>query len=529
MVVLEQQAYTILPLDRIVSRLPVRRLSASGLARIQESMKRSGFLDNYPLIVTPLENDTYQLIDGNHRYESAKKLGLLSAPCVIKAELIEQERYKLALQSNNAAETVVTSTMVTNAEFVWARAEEEYTQQEIADMLGWSLSKVKNYSALSAICDEAWEIIVTSFENKRDHSADEDVTSKVTSVTFTETLLRDILDLTPEQQLELVRELATNKQFSKEKFKTLAENYQARNEMYEYAQQQLGDLGETYLTQLKEDVYSGAYDAEWKKKKDHPKLDKLIEAIHDEWERKNSIHLIHGDFYEEVKKIGNGCTDLILTDPPYNIARERVFELTNSGRSNISQDFGDWDKIEHQTFIESLQESAHEWERILKPNGAGYVFISDRYISHLREALLFAGLQLMSTITWHKTNPGTSVYKTNFKSSTEFILYFVKGDGEHTFNWQGENEMHNFIESPICSGNERRVDAKGKTLHPTQKPESVIQHLMDISSNKGDTVFDGFAGTGTTGKVAKDTGRKFIGIEQDKTFFEDMKRRLTDE
>jgi DNA modification methylase len=49
---------------------------------------------------------------------------------------------------------------------------------------------------------------------------------------------------------------------------------------------------------------------------------------------------------------------------------------------------------------------------------------------------------------------------------------------------------------------------------------------MEISSNRGDTVFDGFAGVFTTARVAKSLGRKFIGIEQDKTFFDAAVRRL---
>lgn len=88
--------------------------------------------------------------------------------------------------------------------------------------------------------------------------------------------------------------------------------------------------------------------------------------------------------------------------------------------------------------------------------------------------------------------------------------------------------MHNFIEAPVCGGKERLVDSKGRTLHPTQKPEAIIRHLLDISSNRGDVVFDGFAGVGTTGKVAKDRGRKFIGIEQEKPYFEAMQRRLAE-
>ncbi len=82
--------------------------------------------------------------------------------------------------------------------------------------------------------------------------------------------------------------------------------------------------------------------------------------------------------------------------------------------------------------------------------------------------------------------------------------------------------MHNHIVAPVCGGKERLVDAKGKILHPTQKPEQVLRHLMEISSNPGDTVFDGFAGVGSSCAVAKQLGRKCIGIEQNHIYFEAM-------
>ena len=534
----EPTTLQMIPLTRITERLPIRRLSPSGVARLKASIDRYGFLENYPLTVLLLDDGNVRLIDGNHRLEAALSLGLARVPSVVKTDLTEAECFALALRCNSATEAFAPWTLVTYAEFVWARLAEQderdksrYTQLDVAQMLGWSDSSVSNYAQLDTIDKQAWATISTTFEEGAEWMktlvVEEDSTTveKRPTSRFTERLLRCAIGLLPEQQIELVRELATNKQFTKGKFKMQAENYQTRNEMYKHASKQLGDLGEPYTTKLHEEVYSGAYDADWKTP-EHPKLEKLLTALREEWERKNSIHLICGDFYEEVGKLGNGCIDLILTDPPYNIARENEFEL--EGHSNISQDFGEWDKHNESEFIASFDLWAQHWARILREQGSGYVFTSDRYLSHLRAALEAAGLHVKATIVWHKTNPGTQVVKTNFKSSVEYVLFFTKGQGGHTFNWQGENEMHNFIETPVCAGKERLVNAKGEGLHPTQKPEQVLRHFLEISSNRGDTVFDGFAGVGSTGKVAKDLGRKFIGIEQDQAYFDAMLRRLTD-
>lgn len=515
----------LLSLKSITKRLAVRRLSPTGIARLKESIQKRGFLESFPLLVTPLEDGTYQLIAGNHRYEAAQALSLAAAPCLLTPPLTVQEQLILAWQSNYATETLVPSTLVTYAEFIWARLESGETQQAIAEVLGWSREKVKDYAALHKICPPAWEYIGATFEKTASFSEEGVAPTIGATAPFTERLLREILLLTPAQQMELVTELATNEHFGKGKFKVMAEKYRGRNEMLAYALQHLGDVGEELQRTLTEELTTGAYDADWKTP-EHPRLHKLLAALRDEWERKHSIHLLQGDFAEESPKLGDGCIDLILTDPPYNIAREYTFELT--GRSTISQDFGPWDKHNEQEFVALFTHWAREWARLLREQGSGYVFTSDRTLSHLRAALEKAGLHVKATIVWHKTNPGPQIVKTNFRSSIEYLLFFTKGEGGHTFHWQGEQEMHNFIESPVCSGKERLVDAKGNTLHPTQKPEHILQHFLEISSNRGDMVLDCFAGVGSTGAVAKRLGRKFIGIEQDPIYFAAMQRRLAE-
>ena len=62
--------------------------------------------------------------------------------------------------------------------------------------------------------------------------------------------------------------------------------------------------------------------------------------------------------------------------------------------------------------------------------------------------------------------------------------------------------------------------------HPTQKPEALMQRIILASSNAGDTVLDPFAGTFTTCAVAKNNGRKTIGIELNEKYFKIGLRRL---
>ncbi len=239
-----------------------------------------------------------------------------------------------------------------------------------------------------------------------------------------------------------------------------------------------------------------------------------------------NVHIHHADFYEQVKEVEDESIDLIITDPPYNISDENVVVL--NGHKNRNRDFGEWDNLEHEQFIELFHAWGAEWFRILKEHGSGYVFCSDRYLSHLRYALEVAGLHIKATIVWHKKNPAPTPVHTNFASSVEYILFFTKGKGNHTFHWPKDSELHNFIELPICAGKERIKGENNDALHPTQKPEALIKHLMQISSNPDDMVFDGFAGVGTTGKVAIEMNCGFIGIEQEEKYFLAMEKRLAE-
>ena len=369
-----------------------------------------------------------------------------------------------------------------------------------------------------------------------DHDND-DVAFPVMGVAsiFTEFLLRDIIQLTPAQQLELVSGLADGT-LTKGKFKQQAENYQTRNDILAYCCALLGNVKPKYAAIYEQAVSTGSYDKEWRSVKQPtaaslPKLTALLESIRKQIRQEEQIQLIHGDFYAEIQRLGQESIDLVLTDPPFNVATERQFtfkdEQGKMKRAEVDQDFGEWDKFDPSEFIALFDTWASEFWRVMKPNSSGYVFCGYAYYSHLKEAFERVGFKVHTPLFWKKTNPVMQVIQRTFCNAGEQAMFFTKGT-DYTFHWQGQNEMHNIIEFPICAGNERIKNAKGNTAHPTQKPESLIRHLMEISSNPGDMVFDGFMGVGTTPAVAKKIGRACIGIEQSEEFFTYAEHRIAD-
>lgn len=69
-------------------------------------------------------------------------------------------------------------------------------------------------------------------------------------------------------------------------------------------------------------------------------------------------------------------------------------------------------------------------------------------------------------------------------------------------------------------------NAKEKVAHPTQKPIKLMERIINIFTNEGDTVLDFCMGSGSTGVACKNLNRNFIGIEKDKNYFDITKIRL---
>lgn len=229
--------------------------------------------------------------------------------------------------------------------------------------------------------------------------------------------------------------------------------------------------------------------------------------------------LINNDCFLSLKDIPSHSIDLILTDPPYNIAKYSTGNIQFDWRSDINNDLAEWDLEELHP--ESL---VKEFKRILKPNGNIFIFCSYNMIGEYHKVFdpQFDTFQFM---VWHKTNPVPNFRKSSFLNSCELIIAcWNKG---HTWNFTTQKDMHNFIESGICMGSERIKGPDGRNLHPTQKPVSILKKIIKIASNKNDIVLDCFNGVASTGDAALSLDRRYIGIEIDKTYFKASAKRLS--
>lgn len=73
------------------------------------------------------------------------------------------------------------------------------------------------------------------------------------------------------------------------------------------------------------------------------------------------------------------------------------------------------------------------------------------------------------------------------------------------------------------------TDSKDERYHPTQKPSELVQNLIEMFSEEGDTILDPFIGSGTTAIAAIRSGRHFIGFELDPDFCQVAEKRIEHE
>jgi len=217
------------------------------------------------------------------------------------------------------------------------------------------------------------------------------------------------------------------------------------------------------------------------------------------------IDLRLGDCLEVMRTIPDKSINLVLTDPPYNIARKNNF--ATMGRAGI--DFGEWDKgFDLFSYIDQVS-------RILKKDGSFVVFNDWRNLGAIAEYAEKQGFDTKDMIRLEKSNPMPRNRDRRYITDYECAIWFVKKGAKWTFNRQDSKYQRPKFVASIESG-----------LHPTQKNLSLMENLVKIHSNQGDMVIDPFMGSGTTGLACKNLNRKFIGIEKDANYFEIAKSRI---
>lgn len=257
------------------------------------------------------------------------------------------------------------------------------------------------------------------------------------------------------------------------------------------------------------------------------------------------VNLIYtGDCIKiQNQKIKPLSIDLIYADPPYNLSGKNLNLKNNKTGGAFYKMNEKWDTWSSEEYSEFTHKWLSESWKVLKPGGSLYISCTMHNIGEIIFLAKKTGFKLNNIITWYKTNAMPNITKRTFTHSTEYVCWFVKGSGwkfnykklkqinPHTTKEGNSKQMRDFldfVEIPILQGRERLKNKNGRSLHPTQKPEKLLEIIIEASSDKGDIVLDPFFGTGTTGVVAKKLGRCWIGIETDKKYVKLAEKRINE-
>lgn len=236
--------------------------------------------------------------------------------------------------------------------------------------------------------------------------------------------------------------------------------------------------------------------------------------------------LVNGNCLDVLPQIGDQSVNLIYTDPPYK-------ETGNK-----------WDN----KLVDTTELFKH-YERIIKEDGCIAVHCTMKYANELINA---AKHLYKYDWIWEKDN-GTNVPNVNQQPFRvhEYILIFGKGrvthgkrtpmkyfpqktkgdpytqkSGRISENWKGG--LSNIVTENTGDRHPKTIQkhTRERGYHPTQKPVSLADLIINSYTEEGDVVLDTFMGSGSSGVSAKKNYRNYIGIEINKEYYDIAKRRI---
>ncbi|MCS6894706.1 MAG: site-specific DNA-methyltransferase [Bacteroidia bacterium] len=237
--------------------------------------------------------------------------------------------------------------------------------------------------------------------------------------------------------------------------------------------------------------------------------------------------VLQGDILECLSQIPSESVDLAFADPPYNLHKPYDSYEDDKG----VEEYLRWCKAWLKEYI-----------RVLKPTGSLFLLNLPRWAMH-HATFLNRYLHLQNWIVWESlAEPRGKVMPAHYA-----LLFYTKSPSG--FTWHYENlkmiDARSYCLRPSCvkSRKFRGEDAKepltdiwwdihrirhkrDRDHHPCQLPENLLRRIIELTTQPGDVVLDGMAGTGTTAIVAAQLGRRYVAIDIDPEYVSITREKL---
>lgn len=263
-----------------------------------------------------------------------------------------------------------------------------------------------------------------------------------------------------------------------------------------------------------------------------------------------------GDNLAVLRTLPDASIQLIYIDPPFNTGREQQRSKVTTKRNNAGDRIGfKGERYEtvKSTVLSYDDQFANYWEfleprleeafRVLNQTGTIYLHLDYREAHYAKVLLdaLFGPECFLNEIIWAYDYGGKS--KSRWPAKHDTILVYVKDPKQYYFDSEAVDREPYMAPGLVTPEKVEKgklptdvwwhtivsPTGKEKTGYPTQKPIGILRRIIQASSKEGDTVLDFFAGSGTTGFVANEVGRKFILVDQNPESIEVIKNRLPKE
>lgn len=239
-----------------------------------------------------------------------------------------------------------------------------------------------------------------------------------------------------------------------------------------------------------------------------------------------------GDCLDMLRQLPPASVHAIFADPPYNLQLKGDLVRPEGGLVDGVDDA--WDRFDGFPAYDSFTRAwLTECRRVLRKDGAIWVIGAYHNVFRLGTALQDLGYWILNDVVWRKSNPMPNFRGRRFTNAHETLIWASRGpESRYKFNYAAMKALNDDVQMrsdwliPLCTGNERLRDEKGKKLHPTQKPEALLHRVILSCTAPGEVVLDPFMGSGTTAAVARRLGRRFIGIERDEAYAEAARARI---
>jgi site-specific DNA-methyltransferase (adenine-specific) len=268
----------------------------------------------------------------------------------------------------------------------------------------------------------------------------------------------------------------------------------------------------------------------------------------------NTIML--GDNLGVLRAIEAGSVELIYVDPPFNTGKRQARTQMKTIRDEAGDRVGFGGKRYRTEVVDSgtnggygdrfddflgfLRPRLEEAYRILSATGSLFFHIDYREVHYCKVMLdeIFGRECFQNEIIWAYDYGARA--KKRWPAKHDNILWYTKDVERYTFNLD-ECDRIPYM-APGLVGEEKAArgktptdvwwhtivspTGKEKTGYATQKPLGILERIVKVHSNVGDTVLDFFAGSGTTGEAAAKHGRGFVLVDESGAAVEIMQRRL---